>query len=693
MGIKRFFKNKIKDHNFIKNKRKLKINHFDLNFFKDYQFNFDTTLVDTPEVSIIIPVYNQIRYTLNCLFTLEQFDKDIFKEIIIINDKSSDDTLDYLNKIEGIKVINNTENLGFLRNVNKGIQSAKGKYVYLLNNDVEVQANYLSSLLDVFKTRDNVGAVGSKVIFADNTLQEAGCLIFKKSEIITIGRRGAIDAPEYNYLRKVDYCSGCSLLFNRIDIHGNLNLLDEVFLPAYYEETDFCQRLKYKQNLDIYYQPNSEIIHFENISYTGKSNGKEILLEKNRQVFKNRWESFFTNNMFLENGKINYNAHYKSPCVLFLEENVPKPDQDSGSRRFLEIVKILQKNGHRLILAVKHFDAVTDDLYVKFFRNIGVEVSMDYVNAQNKIVRVLDHVIETIQYVDVIWIFRPIGFDYWYKHIKNKISEKKIIYDMVDLHYLRMKRENKYIEVDKNREKEIEFFKDKEYFGMRKADAVISISDQEKRTVSENGILNTKIFTVSNIHKPICNAAVQFSKREGLLFIGGYNHLPNIDAVKFLHDMIMPLVWKKDNTIKVFILGPDFPEDLKQKYQSNTFQILGYQKTVDYWFENARIFIAPLRYGAGVKGKIGQALEFKLPVLTTVIGAEGMDLEDKKTASIADENPENFAEKIIELYNDEKLWNTLHSNSLLPLAKFSIEAQDDNIKKMFNYLGFNNSSL
>lgn len=693
MGIKRFFKNKIKDHNFIKNKRKLKINHFDLDFFKDYQFNFDTALVGTPEVSIIIPVYNQIRYTLNCLFTIEQFDKNIFKEIIIINDKSSDDTLDYLNKIEGITVINNTENLGFLRNVNKGIQSAKGKYVYLLNNDVEVQANYLSSLLDVFKTKDNVGAVGSKVIFADNTLQEAGCLIFKESEIITIGRRGAIDAPEYNYLRKVDYCSGCSLLFNRTDIHGNLNLLDEAFLPAYYEETDFCQRLKYKQNLDIYYQPNSEIIHFENVSYTGKSNGKEILLEKNRQVFRNRWESFFTNNMFLENGKINYNAHYKSPCVLFLEENIPKPDQDSGSRRFLEIVKILQKNGHRLILAVKHFDAVTDDQYVKFFRSIGVEVSMDYVNAQNKIVRVLDHVLETIQYVDVIWIFRPIGFDYWYSHIKNEISGKKIIYDMVDLHYLRMERESKYIEVDKNREKEIEFFKDKEYFGMGKADAVISISDQEKRTVSENGISTTKIFTVSNIHKPIDNTAVQFSKREGLLFIGGYNHLPNIDAVKFLHDMIMPLVWKKDNTIKVFILGPDFPEDLKQKYQSDTFQILGYQKTVDHWFENARIFVAPLRYGAGVKGKIGQALEFRLPVLTTVIGAEGMDLEDQKTASIADENPENFAEKIIELYNNEGLWNTLQSNSLLPLAKFSIEAQDDNIKKMFNYLGLNNSSL
>lgn len=687
MGIKRFFKNKIKNRNFIKNKRKIKINHFDLDFLKNYTFNFIKD--ENPEVSIIIPVYNQIKYTLNCLYTLEQFDRSVSKEIIIINDKSTDETLGYLKNIPGIIIINNEENLGFLRNINKGIHASKGKYVYLLNNDVEVQKNYLSSLLEVFKTKENVGAVGSKMVFADNTLQEAGSLIFKNSEIINLGRRDAIDVPKYNFLRKVDYCSGCSLLFQKADANGNLNLLDEAFLPAYYEETDLCQRLKYEQNLDIYYQPNSEIVHFENVSYTGKDNsGKEILLEKNGEVFKNRWNNYFKNEMFLKEGKINYNAHFKTPNFLFLEENMPKPDQDSGSRRFLEIIKILQKNNHRIILAVKHFDEATDFAYVKFFRGIGVEVCMDYVTTKDKIVKVADQIEEALHYIDIIWIFRPIGFDYWYNQIKDKIAGKKIVYDMVDLHYLRMERENNYIEVTKDREKEIQFFKEKEYFGMNTSDAVLSISDEEKNTVSKNGVNDDKIFTVSNIHQPLQPKAVDFSQREGLLFIGGYNHLPNIDAVKFLHDEIMPLVWEKNEKIKIFILGPDFPEDLKQKYQSERFQILGFQKTVDFWFENARVFVAPLRYGAGVKGKIGQALEFKLPVITTGIGAEGMSLEDGKTALISDENPNNFAEKILELYNDENVWQTLHANSSLPLAKFSIEAQEDNIKKMLNYLGF-----
>ncbi|UPQ74252.1 glycosyltransferase [Chryseobacterium nepalense] len=686
MGIKRFFKNKIKDRNFIKNKRKLKINHYDLDFFENYVFNF--TKCENPEVSIIIPVYNQIRYTLNCLYTIDQFDRDIQKEIIIINDKSTDHTLEYLKKINGITVIDNPENLGFLRNVNKGIHAAKGEYVYLLNNDVEVQENYLSSLLNVFSNKDNVGAVGSKMIFADNTLQEAGCLIFENTEIVNLGRCEAIDTPKYNFLRKVDYCSGCSLLFKRVDGSGNLNLLDEAFLPAYYEETDLCQRLKYEQGLDIYYQPGSEIIHFENISYTGKDNGKELLLQKNREIFMSRWNQYFTNTRFLDKGNTNnLNAFYKKPNVLILEELIPKPDKDSGSRRFLEIIKILQKNQHRIILAVKQLNE-EDDVYVDFFRGIGVEVCKDFVNAQDRIVKVKDQVQEALQFVDIVWIFRPTGFDFWYKMIQEKLAGQKIIYDMVDLHYLRMERENEYIAITKDRKKEMKFFRETEYAAMKTADVVVSISDEEKRIVSGQGIQNEKIFTVSNIHEPVKTQEVAYSQREGLLFIGGFYHMPNMDAVKFLYENIMPLVWAKDASIKINILGPDFPEEIKQQYNSDRFCILGYQKSVDYWFENSRIFVAPLRYGAGVKGKIGQALEFSLPVVTTEIGAEGMGLVDGVSALVSGNNAEHFADKILELYHNEKLWNALHQNSTQPLEKFSVKQQEQNIKSMFEYLGF-----
>jgi glycosyltransferase involved in cell wall biosynthesis len=150
----------------------------------------------------------------------------------------------------------------------------------------------------------------------------------------------------------------------------------------------------------------------------------------------------------------------------------------------------------------------------------------------------------------------------------------------------------------------------------------------------------------------------------------------------------MPLVWAKDDSIKINILGPDFPEEIKEQYNSDRFCILGYQKSVDYWFENSRIFVAPLRYGAGVKGKIGQALEFSLPVVTTFIGAEGMGLADGETALVSENNAQHFADKILELYHNEELWNTIHQNSTQPLEKFSVKQQEKNIKSMFEYLGF-----
>jgi GT2 family glycosyltransferase/glycosyltransferase involved in cell wall biosynthesis len=677
MGIKRFFKNLRKDYLFIKNKRIIKANHFELDFFKNYQFKFDKPSEDV-EVSIIIPVYNQIRYTLNCLYKLDNHDQNIKKEIIIINDKSTDNTLDYLAKIENIVLLNNEENLGFLRNINKGIKNAKGKYIYILNNDTEVQQNYLSSLLEIFKTKKNVGAVGSKMIFENNLLQEAGCLIFKDCEIVNLGRFDSIDNPAYNFARKVDYSSGCSLLFKRNDEYGNLNLLDEEFLPAYYEETDFCQRLKYIQNLDIYYQPQSEILHFENISYTGNNSNKEKLLEANAVKFKKRWNSKFVHEKFLNinNQKyLNVYKDYTKPTILFLEESMPKYDQDSGSRRLDELFKILIANGNKILLGVPAFNE-SDPKYIKYCESLGIEVFQDYVSAKNKVVKINQQIINKLPLIDLIWVFRPNGFNRWHSLLKKHITHQKFIYDMVDLHYLRVEREKEYLPITKKMERKNMKMKDLEYYAMKTSDAVAAISDIERQIVSQNGVDIKKVHVVSNFHDVSQINNNNFSSKKGLLFIGGFRHLPNLDALNFLYEEIMPLVWKKDDSIFVNVIGPELPAEIAEKYNSEKFRILGYQESVDEWFNSSRLFVAPLRYGAGVKGKIGQALEFELPIVTTPIGVEGMNLQNNVHALVSDINdPQAFADNILKLYSDEILWSKLRDNSKNALHPFSKEEQ------------------
>lgn len=688
MGIKRFFKNKIKDHRFIKNKKKIKINHFDFNFFLDHPFNFSKS-TEKPQVSIIIPIYNQLQYTLNCLYTLEKNDSLIDKEIIIINDNSTDESFDYLSKIENITLIDNKKNLGFLKNINLGINKAKGEFIYILNNDTEVQENYLSTLLDIFKTRKNVGAVGSKMIFSNNILQEAGCLIFKDAEIVNLGRFDAIDNPSFNFLRKVDYSSGCSLLFKRINDDGELNLLDEEFLPAYYEETDLCQRLKYQQGLDIYYQPKSEILHFENISYTTKDSNKELLLEKNSIKFKKRWNSKFIDEKFLEinNRKfLNINKTYHKPSILFLEESMPKYDRDSGSRRLFEIFRILLSNNNKISLGISKFNE-SDKSYIDYYQSLGIEIFYDYVSPKNKIIRAKNQIIQNLPLFDIIWIFRPFGFKDWFSLLKNHIDKQKIIYDMVDLHYLRMEREKEYLPITKKTDKKIQEFRNLEYNAMQKADAVVAISTNEKEIVSKNGIPQEKIHIVSNFHDLNFVNSNNFDSRKGLLFIGSFMHLPNIDALKFLREQIMPLVWEQDPSIFVNIIGAELPENLMQEYNSDQFKILGFQEHVDEWFNSSRVFVAPLRYGAGIKGKIGQALEFELPMVTTPVGVEGMNLQNNVHALVSDvSDAQSFADNILKLYSDENLWNTLRDNSKKALHPFSREEQGKNVLRLISDL-------
>lgn len=644
---------------------------------------------EKPVVTVIIPIHNQLRYTLNCLYSIMNAEDKVPIEILIINDKSTDNSLEILSRIPGLHILNNSENLGFLRSVNKGINEARGEFVYLLNNDTKVLNGYLSSLLNVFELYKDAGAVGSKLIYADGKLQEAGCLLFEKEIVVNRGASHSVHSPRFNFLRKVDYCSGCSLIFRRKDATGALNLLDSVFSPAYYEETDLCMRFTEEQKLNVYYQPLSQIIHYENISYQQKSENKQKLLEKNHRIFWDRWRENITSPQWImEKGRelFNDNKGY-SETVLIIEEYLPKYDQDSGSNRFAEIVKILINQSCKVYLLAKNINSENDTAYIKFFEQMGVEVLRDFSTSKKKIIRVKKQIKAIMPLVDIIWIFRPEGFEYYEKEIKNINSKSKIVYDMVDLHYLRFDRENDFFSKTRKRLKKENNIKLLERRALKSADAIIAISDIEKKAITGTDISGEKIFIVSNIHT-IKEEIPQkrFEDREGLVFIGGFNHKPNVDAVLYLYKEIMPLVWKSNASIKVYIIGGNVPEEIRILH-SDKFQILGYQKNIDDYFTKSKIFVAPLRYGAGVKGKIGQALEYKLPVISTTIGVEGMKLDPDNTAVIVDiKDPAAFAKDILLLDKDKEKWNRLHNNSEKGLTYFSVQKQRDSIVKMFKYL-------
>lgn len=681
MGIKRLIKNLIRDYRYKKTQKKENFQLISTELILQDLDSLPTS--DRPEVSIIIPVYNQIEYTLNCLFSIKNAKEKTEFEIIIVNDCSSDNTSHILKQIKGIKIIENSKNQGFLKSVNNGIQNAAGKFVHLLNNDTIVQPGFLDHLVSTIKETKNVGAVGSKLIYPNHILQEAGCLVYDDRNIVNIGRNQSPDNPEYNFLKKVDYCSGCSLLFRTRNQKNELNLLDEIYAPAYYEETDLCMRFKYEQNLDVYYQPLSVVVHFENISHNTEkvSASKTSLMQKNADTFYNKWGKHFKQKMIIKPG-LNINKNYTNPSILFVETFFPKFDHDSGANRIIQIMKFLVKNDYKVYLITMNEDKKDED-YINLYESYGIHILRDFVNEKNEIISQKKQLKDLDGYINKIWISRIETYHYFVKYYQAFISKKPTIYDMVDFQYLRLKRE---VDLGKSTlsHKDLISDKEREMKAIISSDKVIAISNTEKDFLIDSGVMEDKIFVISNIHEPItCQNKIDFEDRKDIIFVGGGSHKPNIDAILYLYD-IMEIVWQQHPEITVYIIGNSMPEKITE-LNSNRFVIKGFVKNIEPFFLNTKMTVAPLRYGAGVKGKIGQALEYSLPIVTTTIGAEGMGLQSEFSALISEtHDKEKLAKDIIRLYTDKILWQTLSENSKKAIEKFTTEGQKEEIFKLLS---------
>ena len=209
--------------------------------------------------------------------------------MIVVNDCSTDQSREYLEKIEGLRLVNNKRNLGFIYSCNTAAQIAKGQYLYFLNNDTEIMPNALESLLETFQLNERIGVVGSKLIYPTGALQEAGGIIWKDASGWNYGRNQNPYDPKFNFIRSVDYCSGASFLI-KSEIFQQLGGFDERFSPAYYEDTDLCFSVRHQLGLEVIYQPKSVIVHHEGISSgTSLNSGVKRYQAINAKKFHAKW--------------------------------------------------------------------------------------------------------------------------------------------------------------------------------------------------------------------------------------------------------------------------------------------------------------------------------------------------------------------------------------------------------------------
>ncbi len=303
---------------------------------------------ENPLVSIIIPVYNQWHYTYACLLSILENTRDIPYEVIIADDMSTDDTQNIVDVVENVVVIRDEVNRGFLRNCNNAAQSAKGQFIFFLNNDTNVQADWLKYLLDLIQSDASIGMVGSKLVYPDGRQQEAGGIIWKDASGWNYGRLDEPEKPEYNYVKEVDYISGAAIMI-RTELWNQIGGFDDRYAPAYFEDSDLAFEVR-KHGYKVLLQPKSVIVHFEGISHGTDTNSgiKKAIKLRIKKSSKEKWKKMSSLKNILIMLRMYFSretAAITKKTILVIDHYVPHFDKDAGSRTVYQYLQLFVKMG------------------------------------------------------------------------------------------------------------------------------------------------------------------------------------------------------------------------------------------------------------------------------------------------------------------------------------------------------------
>jgi GT2 family glycosyltransferase len=608
---------------------------------------------ENPVVSIIVVTYNNAHYTYGCLCSLL---KDTLPpyEIVIVDNASTDETDTLLGKTLNLKVIRNKRNEFFARACNQGAEVAKGKYLLFLNNDAFVHQNCVRSLVDTVDSTCDVGAAGAKLVLRDGRLQEAGSIIWRDGSALAYGRGDDPSKPEYSYRRDVDYCSAACLMVRR-DTFESLRGFDESFTPAYYEDTDLCMRL-WAAGLRVVYQPKAVATHVE---FAGSSLEKATELMRRQQlmfVAKHR-EALDHQLPFAKANVLRARERKRSPSILVIDDCVPKPAEGSGYPRMFNILKSMACLGYRVTL-LPSTDPAAKQPETEILTQMGVEVLWGDIRAKELLEDRRDA-------YDIALISRPHNALVAMNLVRETNPRARLIYDAEALWYRReqLRRRLGFAPSDPRFECE-----EGELSIMKSADYVVSVSSAEKELIEQRLAQTGKVILLGHPH-PVSPTKTPFEERRDLLFVGGFKSSlgPNDDAAIHFAKTVFPRIQHKIPGIRFIIAGSNVPQSVK-RLASDSVLVIGYVEDLKQLYESGRVFVAPIRFGAGTMWKVTEAMSYALPCVLSTVAAEGVEITDGEEALIANDE-HDFVEKTIRLYQEKALWTRIRERELQYVAE------------------------
>jgi O-antigen biosynthesis protein len=630
------------------------------------------------DVTIVVPVFNHWDLTEACLKSLRTSaaSSNVSAEILISDDASTDETERAWSALSEshwpVRYRRNDSQLGFLRNCNAAAAEARGRYLCLLNNDIVVQAGWLDTLVETIESAPDIGAVGPMFLAADGSILESGAIVHVDGSARQLGHGRAPSDPRYAYVNDVDYVSGACLLL-ATELFRELGGFDEQYVPAYYEDTDLCLKLA-DRGLRVVVNPAAKMTHFEGGSHgSSATSGLKRYQEINRDKFARRWADRLA-------------AHHPQPFEAEDRARTwrrkdayafyyPRPltyNMDSGALRLYRLMLELRGLGHHVLLVNPEDEgprrselnrAGVETMRVTWG---GEEHHMNRLRFAPPAVAVFSHLITEERFAKSYY----------------ELSRPTVrIFDTVDLQFVREAR-GAAVALGVTQDPvltatSLSWDALAELAAMRRSDLTLVVSDAEQQLLTQSFFLEpSRVRVVSNIHEPSSSLRA-YDDREGFVFLAGFAHPPNIDAAIWTATKVWPLIRKSSPDARLDIYGSSVPREVAAlNNPKGGIYVRGYVADHRAALGGARVMLAPLRYGAGVKGKLGEALAVGTPVVTTVVGAEGMDAEG--AAMVVAEKPERLARLAVALYGDREDWERRSTAGLDVLrARFSARANVD----------------
>ena len=625
------------------------------------KLQFETT--GTPALSVIMVLHNQFELTMAALGSLRaNYPGDV--DLVLIDSGSTDETRNIERHVKGATCFRFDTNIGFLLGCNAALQFATGEAVLYLNNDAELAPGAIAAALHRLATDPTAGAIGGMILRTNGLVQEAGNIIYCDGSTLGYGRDALPWAPEMNFSRDVEFCSGVFLMARR-SLLNELGGFDEAFVPAYYEDADLCLRVQ-QAGYRVVYDP-AVIVHHLEYGSAASNRASEAEIGRARQIFSEKHAAYVSGRPLRDERRQVFDrmVDTQRKRVLFVEDTVPLRMIGSGFVRSNDIVREMSSQGYAVTVYPINgcpFDVAS----VYSDMPDGVEVMHDCSAEQFQEFMALRR-----GYYDTIWVARTHNLATVRAALEQVSLDPEtgepggmppVVLDTEAIASLRECGQaalmGQPFDLDTAIRSEL---RDGGF-----CTTIVAINDMEASVLRDMGF--TDVAVIGHVREPR-PTLLPFPQRAGMLFVGAIHRMdsPNYDSLCWFIDEVLPLIerelaWETRLTV-VGYTGAEVSLDRFRDHPRVTLR--GPVSDLELLYDQHRVFVAPTRFAAGMPYKVHEAASFGLPVVATELLRRQLGWADGNELLAAEaSDPAAFARHVVALQRDEGLWHHLRNSAL-----------------------------